>query len=110
MNNELKELLNLARLPARMNIVQVAACLGFKPHDLPILVARGLLKPLGRPAPSSEKYFSRKKVLELEDDEEWLSRATATLSQHWQAKNARKSKRANGVVIQMSASAARELI
>ena len=61
MNNELKEVLNLVRLPARMNIVQVAACLGFKPHDLPILVAHGLLKPLGRPAPSSEKYFSRKK-------------------------------------------------
>ena len=92
MNNEQKEVLNLARLPARMNIVQVAACLGFKPHDLPILVARGLLKPLGRPAPSSEKYFSRKKVLGLEDDEEWLSRATEALSEHWQLKNARKSK------------------
>ena len=107
MNNEQKEVLNLPRLPARMNIVQVAACLGFKPHDLPILVARGLLKPLGQPTPSSEKYFSRKKVLGLEDDEEWLSRATATLSQHWQAKNARKSKRSNGVVIHMSTPVAR---
>ena len=107
MNNERKELLSLARLPARLNTLETAVYLGFKPHDLPILVARGLLKPLGRPAPSSEKYFSRKKVLELEEDEEWLSRATATLSQHWQAKNARKSKKPNGVVIQMSASATR---
>jgi hypothetical protein len=98
MNNELKELLNLARLPARMNIVQVAACLGFKPHDIPILVAHGFLKPLGRPMPNCEKYFGRTKILELEDDQEWLSKATAALSHHWQAKNARKTKKQNAHV------------
>src|ERR1700690_1101820 len=89
MDKELKELLNLPRFPARMDATMVAACLGFRPHDIPILVARGFLKPLGRPMPNCEKYFGRKKILELEDDQEWLSRATATLSQHWQAKNAR---------------------
>ena len=107
MNNERKELLSLARLPARLNTLETAVYLGFKPHDIPILVARGLLKPLGRPMPNSEKYFARSKLVEAENNEEWLSRATAVLSQHWQAKNARKSKRSNGVVIQMSAPAAR---
>lgn len=92
MNQERKDLLNLARLPARLNVVEVAALLGFRPHDIPILVARGLLKPLGRPAPNCEKYFARTKVVEAENNEEWLSRATALLSQHWRNKNARKTK------------------
>ena len=83
MNNERKELLSLARLPARLNMVETAVYLGFKPHDIPILVARGLLKPLGRPMPNSEKYFARSKLVEAENNEDWLSRATAVLSQHW---------------------------
>jgi hypothetical protein len=100
MNNECKELLNLARLPARLNMMETAIYLGFKPHDIPILVARGLLKPLGRPNQNSEKYFARSKLMEAENNEEWLSRATATLSQHWQAKNARK--KSVGVTIQLN--------
>jgi hypothetical protein len=31
-------------------------------------------------------------VVEAENNEEWLSRATAVLSQHWRNKNARKTK------------------
>jgi len=96
LNNDLKAFLNLTRLPARLNRAQTAACLGFKPHDIPILAARGFLKPLGRPTQNSDKYFARSRVLELENDEEWLSRATAALSQHWEGKNARKAKKQNG--------------
>lgn len=91
LNNDLKAILNLARLPARLNIAQTAACLGFKPHDIPVLAARGFLKPLGRPVQNSDKYYARSRILEVADDEEWLSRATAALSQHWRDKNARKS-------------------
>ena len=96
LNNDLKTILNLARLPARLNTPQTAACLGFKPHDIPVLAARGFLKPLGRPMPNSDKYYARSRVLERADDEEWLSRATAALSQHWQDKNARKAGKQNG--------------
>ena len=96
LNNDLKAILNLARLPARLNTAQTAACLGFKPHDIPVLAARGFLKPLGRPMPNSDKYYARSRVLERADDEEWLSRATAALSQHWQDKNARKAGKQNG--------------
>ena len=102
MNTERKELLSLARLPARLNTLETAVYLGFKPHDIPILVARGLLKPLGRPMPNSEKYFARSKLVEAENNEDWLSRATAVLSQHWQAKNARK--KASGVTIRLHSS------
>jgi hypothetical protein len=103
MNNERKELLSLARLPARLNMVETAVYLGFKTHDIPILIARGLLKPLGRPTPNSEKYFARSKLVEAENNEEWLSRATAVLSQHWQAKNARK--KSCGVTIRLHSTA-----
>jgi hypothetical protein len=98
LNNDLKAILNLARLPARLNTAQTAACLGFKPHDIPVLTARGFLKPLGRPRPNSDKYYARSRILERADDEEWLSRATAALGQHWQDKNARKTGKQNGHV------------
>jgi len=96
LNNDLKAILNLARLPARLNTAQTAACLGFKPHDIPVLTARGFLKPLGRPMPNSDKYYAQSRILERADDEEWLSRATAALGQHWQDKNARKAGKQNG--------------
>ena len=96
LNNDLKAILNLARLPARLNTAQTAACLGFKPHDIPVLTARGFLKPLGHPMPNSDKYYARSRILERADDEEWLSRATAALGQHWQDKNARKAGKQNG--------------
>jgi hypothetical protein len=98
LNNDLKAILNLARLPARLNTALTAACLGFKPHDIPVLTARGFLKPLGDPIPNSDKYYARSRVLERAEDEEWLSRATAALSQHWQDKNFRKVKKQNGRV------------
>lgn len=96
LNNELKAILNLNNPPARLNTAQTAAYLGFKPHDIPVLAARGFLKPLGDPMPNSDKYYARARVLERLDDEEWLSLATAALSQHWQKKNARKTKKTNG--------------
>jgi hypothetical protein len=96
LNNELKAILNLTRPPARLNTAQTAAYLGFKPHDIPVLAARGFLKPLGDPMPNSDKYYARARVLERLDDEEWLSLATAALSQHWQKKNLRKTKKRNG--------------
>jgi hypothetical protein len=96
LNNELKAILNLNRPPARLNTAQTAAYLGFKPHDIPVLAARGFLKPLGDPMPNSDKYYARARVLERLDDEEWLSLATAALSQHWQRKNAHKAKKQNG--------------
>jgi hypothetical protein len=46
--------------------------------------------------PNSDKYYARARVLERLDDEEWLSLATAALSQHWQKKNASKIKKRNG--------------
>jgi len=45
-------------LPARLDAEQVAWVLNYQPHDVPVLVAARLLKPLGNPQPNSVKYFA----------------------------------------------------
>jgi hypothetical protein len=89
---ELKTVLNLVRLPASLTVAMTAGLLGFKPHEIPILVARGFLRPQGTPKPNSEKFFTRVEIEELAKDADWLSRARAAVNQHWRLKNARKAK------------------
>jgi hypothetical protein len=86
--------LNMRHLPAMMNPEETAAFLGLFPHDIPILVAHGLLKPLGNPVQSSVKYFAKVVLEELEKDIEWLHRAKGTIQEHWSMKNARRSGKA----------------
>jgi hypothetical protein len=62
-------------------------------HDVPVLVAAKLLKPLGNPPQNGVKYFATKAVQELAKDEKWLHRATLAISQHWHERNARKHDR-----------------
>lgn len=64
--------------------------LGFAPHSLPVLVAAGLLKPLGQPASNASKYFATTVLCELKQDANWLARATKQISMYWQIKNQRK--------------------
>ena len=65
-------------LPARLNAEQTAAVLGFQSHDIPSLVAAGLLTPLGRikKGKNTVKFFSMIEVLDKRSDPKWLSRAT----------------------------------
>ncbi|MES2697760.1 MAG: hypothetical protein V4773_30130 [Verrucomicrobiota bacterium] len=76
--------------PARLTVEQAAWVLGCQAHDMPVLIAAKLLKPLGTPAPNSIKYFSTAELLELAKDRSFLAKMTNTVSHHWQAKNARK--------------------
>ena len=48
-SNQARELLNLRRLPAMLNMAQTAVMLGLAEHDIPVLVRHGLLQPLGDP-------------------------------------------------------------
>ena len=82
----------LGQLPARLTAEQAAWVLNCQPHDVPILVAARLLKPLGNPLPNSVKFFAVSEVLEQAKDRAWLTKMTNALNQHWQRKNAgRKS-------------------
>ena len=86
----------LGQLPARLTAEQTAWALNCQPHDVPILVAARLLKPLGNPPPNSVKFFATLEVLEQAKDRTWLARVTNTLNQHWQNKNAAKRNQAVG--------------
>ena len=57
------------------------------PHDVRILVAARLLKPLGNPSPNSVKIFAAREVREQAHDRAWLAKVTNALNQHWQKKN-----------------------
>jgi len=91
MNPERKEFLSVIRItPARVVAEEAAWYLGFAPHDIPVLVSAGLLKPLGHPPSSGTKFFATATLLKLRDDLNWLARASDAIVRHWQAKNARK--------------------
>ena len=78
------------QLPARLTAEQTAWVLNCQQHDVPILVAARLLKPLGNPPPNSVKYFATLEVIEASKDRTWLVKLTNALNQHWKRKNQRK--------------------
>lgn len=80
----------LGHMPARLNVEQASWVLNCQPHDVPVLVAAKLLRPLGNPPANGIKYFATMDVLEVSKDRTWLAKATNTVCQHWQKKNASK--------------------
>lgn len=88
--DQLRFLSVLGQLPARLTVEQTAWVLNCQPHDVPILVAAKLLKPLGNPPPNGIKYFGTADVLELIKDRSWLAKLTNSVNQHWQKMNARR--------------------
>lgn len=83
-------LLTCPRLPGRLNTSETAVVLGFQEHDIAPLITAKLLKPLGKPAANSPKYFAAVEIVERAADPGWLGEATKTLAKHWQRKNQRK--------------------
>lgn len=90
MSPEQKEFLSLKTSPARLTAENVAWRLGFQPHDIPVLVAAGLLPTLGHPASNEPKFFANAEVELLQGDRKWLARATDAIHRHWQKKNSRR--------------------
>lgn len=84
------EFLSWKIIPARLDAGHTAWFLGFMPHEIPILVAAGMLKPLGHPARNSTKFFATETLEQLRRDEKWLARASDAIAGYWRARNARK--------------------
>jgi hypothetical protein len=91
MSSQQLQFLNLRNLPARLTAEEAAWFLGFAPHAIPILVAAGLLKPLGQPAPNASKHFATATLCELKQDANWLFRASKEIMQFWRTKNRKKN-------------------
>ncbi|HTV62270.1 MAG TPA: hypothetical protein VMH30_06845 [Verrucomicrobiae bacterium] len=81
----------LGQLPARLTAEQAARVVNCQPHDVPILVAARLLKPLGNPAQNEVKFFAMSELLEQVKDRAWLVKVTNAVNQHWHLQNARKN-------------------
>jgi hypothetical protein len=90
------DFLNLKTYPARLHAEQAATYLGFKLHDIPVLIAAGLLQSLGDGSSQSVKYFAVADLEKLRQDTKWLSRATDAIRRYWERKNARRVKYRNG--------------
>jgi hypothetical protein len=80
----------LGQPPARLTAEQVAWALNCQRHDVPVLVAAKLPKPLGNPLPNRVKFYAALEVVDLSKDRSWLAKMTSALNQHWQKKNVAK--------------------
>ena len=89
-NAQQTDFLSWKIIPARLDAMQTAWYLGFEPHEIPMLVAAGLLKPLGHPARNSTKFFATETLDQFRRDEKWLARASDAIASYWRARNARK--------------------
>jgi hypothetical protein len=87
-----RELLNLRRLPAMLNVQQTAVMLGLAEHDIPVLVGAGLLKPLGNPPPNAVKHFAAVEVMELAGEIARLNKIRNAVYEYWRGKNAAKTR------------------
>jgi hypothetical protein len=85
------------QLPARLTAEQAAWVLNCQAHDVPILVATRLLKPLGNPPLNGVKFFATAEVLELCRDRAWLVKMTNAVCQHWQRQNVKRKSRSVNV-------------
>jgi hypothetical protein len=91
MNSQQEQFLNLKTHPARLKSEEAAWYLGFAPHEITILMAEGLLRPLGHPPATGVKYFSAVALEELRRDQKWLARASDCLVQYWKERNEKKA-------------------
>ena len=96
MNPDRLQFLSLHFPPARLTTEEAAWFLGFLPHEIPILVAANLLKPLGSPAPNGGKHFATVELEKLRNDPFWLAKASNTITRRWKAKNQRQAVQTNG--------------
>lgn len=83
-------LLNLNRLPARVDYHGAGVLLHFEVVAIKALVEMSYLKPAGNLKGSEHKYFVTKTILKLADDEKWVSDATRAVSKYWAEKNSRR--------------------
>ena len=77
--------------PACLGMEQVAAIFGWPDYYLPFLVSAGHLKPLGKPAQNSRKWFATVEIERMCGDPDWLDKAVRIVEKQIQEMN-RKQK------------------
>ncbi|BCU78133.1 hypothetical protein [Luteolibacter sp. LG18] len=92
MSHKAIEFLSLLRLPARLTAEQAAWLLGCQPEQMSLLVAKKVIKWLGKPVQSATKYFALSEVQALANDPKKMDQISDILYRYWQEKNSRRKK------------------
>ena len=91
--------------PACIGVEEASRILGWPPYFFTVLVRTGHLKPLGRPAQNSRKWFATARIEELSRDFEWLDKAVRIVEKHVHDGN-EKQRGKTPLVSQVSSAAA----
>ncbi len=90
MNPEREHFLNLRDKPGKLTAEEASWHLGFLVHEIPMLMAAGLLKPLGNPPENGGKFFATVDLDILKRDSAWLAKACDAVVKYWKDRNLQK--------------------
>jgi len=76
--------------PACIGVEEAGRILGWPAYFFTVLVRTGHLKPLGKPAQNSRKWFARVEIERLSNDLVWLDRAVLIVEKHVHGLNAKQ--------------------
>lgn len=82
--------------PFRLTAEQVAWLLNCRPQNIPYLVAKGHLHPLGDPPENGVKFFALAQVIELARSPKWIAKITNAVHKQWEDKNHNRRKNCGG--------------
>lgn len=92
-DDEYRFLIVLKQVPFRLTSEQVAWLLNCRPQNIPYLVAKGHLQPLGDPPENAVKHFLREKVIELGRSPKAMAKITNAIHKQWADKNSSRRKK-----------------
>ena len=90
MRPKLGDIWNVKRLPARLNLCETGALLGFAEDNVYCLVKHKLLKSLVESTHGNALWFSAAEIEQLYRDSKWLARATKIAREHIRSRNERQ--------------------
>lgn len=76
---------------ACVGVEEAAIIFGWPAYYIPFLVKAGHLKPLGKPAQNSRKWFAVVELERLSLDAEWLDKAIRIVERRIQSHNGRQA-------------------
>jgi hypothetical protein len=76
--------------PACIGVEEASRILGWPPYFFTVLVRLGHLKPLGKPAPNSRKWYATMEIQRLSQDLAWLDKAIRLVEKHVHDANAKQ--------------------
>lgn len=82
--------LSLRTLPARLTGTEAGWLLGLNREEIGLITSAGHLKPLGKPAPNGQKFYSTRQLQRLAADLAWLDKATRIICETWKRKNSKQ--------------------